>query len=103
MARKKSVRPVIPEKWRMRLAALETKFPLIPYTEAGRTFSMVRRMAAEKNTGVPVWLRSDFAISTTTGKPTNEMDDSEWEQFYADLSAKLKQDHPTLFDQVLED
>jgi hypothetical protein len=100
MARKRSVRPVIPEEWRSRLATLEADFPLIPHTEAGRTFSMVRRMAAEKNAGIPIWLRSGFAISTATGNATNEMDDSEWEQFYADLSARLKQDHPTLFDQV---
>jgi hypothetical protein len=42
------------EKWRPQLEKLAKECPLIPYTDASRTFSMVRRMQAEKQIGIPI-------------------------------------------------
>jgi hypothetical protein len=36
------------------LKTLAKEYPLIPYTDASRTFSMVRRMEAEKENGIPI-------------------------------------------------
>jgi hypothetical protein len=74
------------------LQKLAKEYPLVPYTEASRTFSTVRRMKAEKEMGIPVFLRTGFAISTRTGKAANTMTEDEWEQFYRALSEQLKRD-----------
>ena len=76
---------------------LEEEYPLVLHTDAGRTFSMVRRMQAEKKMGIPVHLRSGFAISVETGKAANEMTDDEWEAFYVSLIEHLSSDYPDLF------
>jgi hypothetical protein len=80
-----------------RLERLATEYPLVPHTEAGRTFSTVRRMKAEKEMGIPVFLRTGFAISTRTGKAANTMTEDEREQFYSALSEQLKRDYPELY------
>ena len=80
-----------------RLEKLAKECPLLPYTEASRTFSTVRRMKAEREMGIPVFLRTGFAISTRTGKAANTMTEDEWEQFYSALSEQLKRDHPRLY------
>lgn len=66
-------------------------------TEAGRSFSAVRRMKAEREFGIPINLRTGFAVSVKTGKAANEMTDEEWEEFYRSLSKKLKGDYPDLY------
>lgn len=76
---------------------LANEYPLLPYTEASRTFSMVRRMKAEKENDIPIALRSGYAISTKTGKAANTMTEDEWEQFYSALSEQLKRDYPELY------
>ncbi len=58
---------------------------------------MVRRMKAEKTMGIPINLRSGYAISTKTGKAANTMTEDEWEQFYSALSEQLKRDYPELY------
>ena len=69
MAVKKSgLKKVRREEWRVQLEKLAKENPLILHTDAGRTFSMVRRMKAEKKMGIPISLRSGFAISTENGK-----------------------------------
>jgi hypothetical protein len=82
------------------LAKLAKEYPLVPHTEAGRTFSTVRRMKAEKEMGIPVFLRTGFAISTRTGKAANTMTEDEWEQFYIALSVQLKRDYPDLYEHI---
>jgi hypothetical protein len=76
---------------------LEKAYPLVIQTDAGRTFSMVRRMKVEKKMGIPIHLRSGFAISVETGKAANEMTDDEWEAFYASLAEHLSSDYPDLY------
>ncbi len=82
------------------LANLHEKYPLVPHTGAGRLFSMVRRMKAEKESGIPIGIRSGFAISVETGKAANKMIEREWEKFYKDLSRQLKKDYPDLYDRL---
>ena len=64
------------------LEKLDEEYPLILHTDAGRTFSTVRRMKAEKTMGIPIFLRTGFAISTETGKAANTMTEDDWEEFY---------------------
>ena len=61
------------EEWRVQLEKLAKENPLVLHTDAGRTFSMVRRMKAEKKMRIPISLRSGFAISTKNGKAANAM------------------------------
>src|SRR5680860_160147 len=79
------------------IAKLNKEYPLVPHTNAGRLFSTVRRMKAEKDIGIPINYRSGFAISVKTGKGANEMTEQEWENFYKDLSEELKKDYPELY------
>ena len=76
------------------LARIHEKFPLIPYIARSRCFSMVRRMTAEKKYGIPIHLRSGYAISVKTGKAANKMNEQEWEKFYAVLCKELKEKYP---------
>jgi len=82
------------------LAKLNEEYPLVPHTGAGRLFSMVRRMKAEKELGAPMDIRSGFAISVETGKAANQMTEQEWEKFYKDLCEQLKKDFPSLYDSL---
>ena len=70
------------------------------HTDAGRSFSTVRRMKAEKKMGIAINLRSGFAISTKTGKAANAMTEDEWEEFYNALSERLRHDYPDLYESV---
>ena len=71
------------------LEMLDKEYPLVPHTDAGRTFSTVRRMKIEKTMGLPINLRTGFAISVETGKAANAMTEDEWEEFYYALSERL--------------
>jgi len=82
------------------LEKLDEEYPLILHTDAGRTFSTVRRMKAEKTIGIPIFLRTGFAIFTETGKAANTMTEDEWEEFYGDLSERLKCDYPGLYERI---
>jgi hypothetical protein len=82
------------------LEKLAEEYPLILHTDAGRNFSTVRRMKAEKEMGIPIFLRTGFAISTGTGKAANTMTEDEWEQFYDALSERLKRDYPDLYERI---
>ena len=79
------------------LENLDKEYPLIQHTDAGRTFSTVRRMKAEKKMGIPIFLRTGFAISTETGKAANTMTEDEWEEFYDALSKHLRRNYPDLY------
>ena len=57
-------------------------------------------MKAEKTMGVPIFLRTGFAISTKTGKAANTMTEDEWEEFYNALSERLKRDYPDLYERI---
>ena len=80
-----------------RLERLDEEYPLVLHTDAGRSFSTVRRMNAEKKMGIPIYLRTGFAISVKTGKAANEMTEDEWEEFYNSLSERLNRDYPELY------
>ena len=60
-AKKAGLKKVRREQWRVQLEKLAKENPLVPYTDASRTFSMVRRMKAEKKMGIPInpalWFR----------------------------------------------
>ena len=88
------------EEWRVRLEKLAKENPLVLHTNAGRTFSTVRRMKAEKKMGIPISLRSGFAISTKNGKAANAMSEDEWEEFYNALSGHLRRDYPDLYERL---
>ncbi len=79
---------------------LDEKFPLVPHTGAGRLYSTVRRMMKEKEWGIPLPRRTAFAISVKKGKPANQLDDAEWEEFYHSLCYQLKRDYPDLHKQL---
>jgi len=66
-----------------KLDKLDKEYPLIPHTGAGRLFSTVRRMKAEKELGVPVVRRTELAISVKTGERADEMTEQEWATFPA--------------------
>jgi hypothetical protein len=83
--------------------SLEERFPLVPHTGAGRLFSTVRRMKAEKEMGIPVSRRTGFVISVNRGKPANELDESQWDEFFSELCGQLKRDYPELYQQVFPD
>ena len=82
------------------LEKLAKEYPLVLHTDAGRSFSTVRRMKAEKQMGIPIFLRIGFAISTRTGKAANTMTEDEWEQFYNALSERLNRDYPDLYERI---
>ncbi len=82
------------------LEKLAKKYPLVLHTEAGRIFSTVRRMTAEKKMGIPIFLRTGFAISTKTGKAANTMTEHEWEEFYEALCERLKREYPELYERI---
>jgi len=71
------------------IRSLEEKYPIVPHTNAGRLFSTVRRMKAERELGLPVARRTGFAISVKDGKPANELNESAWESFYSRLCKRL--------------
>jgi hypothetical protein len=79
------------------LEGLDERYPLVLHTEAGRSFSAVRRMKAEREIGLPVNLRSGFAVSVKTGKAASEMTDDGWEELYNSLCERLKGDYPDLY------
>ena len=79
------------------LARLDEEYPLVLHTDAGRSFSTVRRMKAEKRMGIPIYLRTGFAISVKTGKAANAMNEDEWEEFYNAISERLNRDYPDLY------
>src|ERR1039458_1232527 len=79
------------------LEKLAKEHPLVLHTDAGRLFSTVRRMKAERKMGIPIFLRTGFAISTKNGKAANAMTEDEWEEFYYDLSERLNGDYPGLY------
>src|ERR1035438_8277005 len=74
--------------------------PLVLHTDAGRLFSTVRRMKAERKMGIPIFLRTGFAISTKNGKAANAMTEDEWEEFYSALSERLRGDYPALYESL---
>lgn len=82
------------------LEGLDERYPLVPHTEAGRSFSAVRRMKAEKEIGLPVNLRSGFAVSAKTGRAASEMTDDGWEELYDSVCERLKDDHPDLYQRL---
>jgi len=83
-----------------RLERLDEEYPLVLHTDSGRSFSTVRRMNAEKKMGIPIYLRTGFAISVKTGKAANEMTEDEWEEFYNALSERLNRDYPDLYKRI---
>jgi hypothetical protein len=85
-----------------KLEKINKECPLIPHTNAGRMFSMVRRMKAEKEMKIPQEFRSGFAISVKTGKHTNEMTAEEWKEFYASMVSSLKEQYPELYEQIFK-
>ena len=96
-AKKSGLKKVRREEWRVQLEKLAKENPLESYTDASRTFSMVRRMKAEKKIGIPINLRSGYAISTENGKAANAMTEDEWEEFYDALSKHLRRNYPGLY------
>ncbi len=87
------------EIWNM----IQEKYPLVPFTGSSRLYTMVRRMQAEKKYGIPIEIRSGFAISVKTGKHANEMDEQEWEEFYTALSMELKEKFPELYPNLFKE
>src|SRR3989338_3764290 len=79
---------------------VEKEYQLVPHTRSSRLFSSMQRMKAEKELGIPINRRAGFVISTKTGNRANEMDEQEWEEFYAGLSNELKTDYPDMYDKL---
>lgn len=69
---------------------------LMPHTAAGRLFSTVRRMKAEKEQALPVNRRTGGVVDATTGKPANELTEAEWDELYEALCRRLKHEYPDL-------
>jgi hypothetical protein len=96
-AKKSELKTSTRKQWHAQLKKLTEEYPLVLHTDAGRTFSMVRRMKAEREMGFPINLRSGFAVSTANGKWANAMTENEWEKFYYALSEHLRRDYPVLY------
>jgi hypothetical protein len=79
------------------LEGINKEYLLVLHTDVGRSFSAVRRMKAKKEIGIPINLRTGFAVSVKTGKAANEMTNDEWEELYDSISERLKGDHPDLY------
>lgn len=79
------------------LAKLHAEYPLTIHTGAGRIYTTVRRMKAEKEWGIPIHLRSGFAISVNSGKAANNMAQEEWEKFFQALCDELHRVYPELY------
>ena len=97
VVKKSGLKKVRREEWQVQLEKLADENPLILHTDAGRTFSMARRMKAEEKMGIPISLRSGFAISTENGKAANAMTEDEWEKSYDALSKHLRRNYPNLY------
>lgn len=87
------------ETWEM----IQEKYPLVMFTGSSRLYTMVRRMQAEKKYGIPIELRSGFAVSAKTGKHANEMAEQDWEEFYQALQRELKNHYPELYKKLFKD
>jgi hypothetical protein len=57
------------EEWRIQLEKLDKENPLVLHTDAGRTFSMVRRMKAEKRPDSPEAALIETWISLHQARP----------------------------------
>ena len=79
---------------------LQETFPLVPHTNAGRLYSTVRRMSAEREAKLPIELRTGFVISVEYGKPANELDQQSWDSFYSKRCSELKVKYPDLHDSI---
>ena len=79
---------------------LDEHAPLVPHTNAGRLFSTVRRMKAEKELAIPISRRTGFVIAVKSGKNANKLTEDEWEELFEALSSQLKRDYPSLYEQV---
>ena len=97
VVKKSELKKVRREGWQVQLEKLADENPLILHTDAGRTFSMARRMKAEEKMGIPISLRSGFAISTENGKAANAMMEDEWNESYDALSKHLRRNYPDLY------
>ena len=53
VVKKSGLKKVRREEWQVQLEKLADENPLILHTDAGRTFSMVRRMKAQKKMAFP--------------------------------------------------
>src|SRR2546421_11212370 len=82
------------------LENLTKEYPLVLHTDAGRTFSTVRRMKAEKEMGIPIFRRTGFSIATQTRNAANTMTEDAWAEFYNALSERLKRDYPDLYEHI---
>jgi hypothetical protein len=87
------------EIWNM----IQKEYPLVYFTGSSRLYTMVRRMQAEKKYGIPIELRSGFAISVKSGKHANEMAEQEWEEFYDALRMELKEKFPEMYPNLFKD
>lgn len=85
------------------LEDMNDRFPLVPHSGAGRLYSMVRRMKAEKEYGIPVDRRSGFAISVKDGKPANDLAEDEWEEYFSRLSTELQSKYPELYQKLFNE
>lgn len=83
-----------------KILKLDKEYPLAIHTNAGRLFSAVRRMTAEKELDIPINLRTGFAVSVKLGKSANQMSKEEWEEFYSTLSGELNSKYPELYEQI---
>lgn len=82
------------------LQAFRQQFPLVPFTNAGRLFSTVRRMQAERDRQIPLAHRTGFVVSVADGKRPSEMTGEEWERFFQSLCVQLQQQYPDLYRQL---
>ena len=68
-AKKAGLKKVRREEWRVQLEKLAKENPLVSYTDASRTFSMVRRMKAEKRPDSPEAALIETWISLHRARP----------------------------------
>jgi hypothetical protein len=83
-----------------RLRELEEKYPLVLHTRAGRPFSKVRRMKAERESKITVHDRTGFAIYAAIGRSAKEMKQPEWEESFTGLCDEHRRDFPGLHAQL---
>ncbi len=83
-----------------RLHELERRFPIQLFTGRSAAVTTVRRMKAEKEWGIPVFMRNGCAVSVEFGTNANQLQEEQWERFYGQMVDQLKRIYPEHYEQI---
>lgn len=76
------------------LRQVHEKSSIVAHTNAGRFSSIIHRMKAKNDLGIPTHRRIGFAVSAESNPAANEMADLAWELFFTGLCDDEGVDEP---------